>query len=381
MAPHNSKKLLKRALRIDQDKERSLYLFSLKGHELLAIADISRVSRDDTGKLIGYQRPEVKKHVMDIANYLNGEMVLFPNSIILALSSLVKFRSSRGPQVKDGDATAGTIEIPYPITAAARKPAWIVDGQQRALAISKASRQDIPVPISAFVTDEVELQRDQFLRVNNTKPLPRGLITELLPEVSFPLPANMAVRKIPAALCNWLNDDPPSPFFGLIRRASTPKGFQSKTVVADSSIAKMVEESLVQPSGCLFPFRNVATGETDLNGIAIILMTYWSAVKNVFPEAWGASPTKSRLMHGVGILAMGRLMNKIMGSFNPSVGDGIKYVEQELGLISKHCRWTSGIWEDLGGLPWNELQNVHRHISLLSNYLIRKYIESKGLLS
>jgi hypothetical protein len=69
MAPHNSKKLLKRALRIDQDKERSLYLFSLKGHELLAIADISRVSRDDTGKLIGYQRPEVKKHVMDIANY------------------------------------------------------------------------------------------------------------------------------------------------------------------------------------------------------------------------------------------------------------------------------------------------------------------------
>jgi hypothetical protein len=86
-------------------------------------------------------------------------------------------------------------------------------------------------------------------------------------------------------------------------------------------------------------------------------------------------------MHGVGILAMGRLMNKIMGSFNPSVGDGIKYVEQELGLISKHCRWTSGIWEDLGGLPWNELQNVHRHISLLSNYLIRKYIESKGLLS
>ena len=42
--------------------------------------------------------------------------------------------------------------------------------------------------MNAFVADEVDLQRDQFLRVNNAKPLPRGLITELLPEVSTILP-------------------------------------------------------------------------------------------------------------------------------------------------------------------------------------------------
>lgn len=32
----------------------------------MKIAEISRVSRDDAGKLIGYQRPEVKKHIQDI---------------------------------------------------------------------------------------------------------------------------------------------------------------------------------------------------------------------------------------------------------------------------------------------------------------------------
>ena len=39
------------------------------------------------------------------------------------------------------------------------------------------------VPVNAFIADDVPSQRDQFLRVNNTRPLPRGLITELLPEV------------------------------------------------------------------------------------------------------------------------------------------------------------------------------------------------------
>src|SRR5262249_5339861 len=150
------------------------------------------------GKLIGYQRPEVKKHVQNIVEYLNSDDVLFPNSLILAFSSRVKFTRSRGPQVDDGFVAAGILEIPLP-KSNSPKPAWIVDGQQRALAISKSNNLDLPVPVNAFVADTVELQRDQFLRINNTKPLPRGLITELLPEVSGPLPATLSARKLPAA--------------------------------------------------------------------------------------------------------------------------------------------------------------------------------------
>jgi hypothetical protein len=50
------------------------------------------------------------------------------------------------------------------------------------------------VPVVAFVTDDLELQRDQFLRVNNTKPLPRGLVTELLPEVHLPISPRLSSR-------------------------------------------------------------------------------------------------------------------------------------------------------------------------------------------
>lgn len=166
------KVLRRRALKIQQNDQHPLYLFCLTGTEILSLADISRLSRNDAGKLIGYQRPQVKRHIQDIVTYLNGENIIFPNSLILALSSDVKFKATRGPQGRDNLVIAGTLEIPIPTNGA--RPAWIVDGQQRALAISKSRRSELPIPVNAFVADEIELQRDQFLRVNNTKPLQRA---------------------------------------------------------------------------------------------------------------------------------------------------------------------------------------------------------------
>jgi DGQHR domain-containing protein len=344
---------------------------------LLAIADVSRLSRDDTGKLLGYQRPEVRRHVQDIVSYLNGEAVIFPNSIILALSSAVTFTRSRGPEVDDGLAAAGTLEIPCRSDGQA-KPAWIVDGQQRALALAKCRRRDLPIPVNAFVADEVELQRDQFLRVNNTRPLPRGLITELLPEVSTALPARLAARKIPAAVCDWLARAPESPFQGLIRRASAGRAAKDGGVVADTSIVRMVEESLGAPSGCLFPYRNVATGETDADGICAALVAYWTGVKRVFPDAWGKPAHQSRLMHGAGIRAMGRLMDRVMAGVNPRDPKAADAVGRELRRVSPVCRWTAGEWDELNGLAWNDVENTPRHVRVLSNYLVRAYVQARG---
>ena len=370
------KSIRRRALRLQQTAEHPLYLFSLTGDELLQLADISRISRDDAGKLIGYHRPEVKEHIQDIVDYLDSDQVLFPNAIILALSSRVRFVRSRGPEVSDGCASAGTLEIPLPVDGQS-KPAWIVDGQQRAVALSKSKRGDLAIPVSAFVADDVEFQRDQFLRVNNSKPLPRGLITELLPEMSTSLPTRMAAKRIPSAICHWLNQTPRSPFFGMIRRASPLDSNRGKAVITDTSIVKMVEQSLTSSSGCLFPFRDIATGETDFDGICNILVLYWTAVREVFPDAWGRTPDKSRLMHGAGIRAMGRLMDRIIPSVDLSDPQALQKIEQELSLIRPICRWTKGNWEAIGGLKWNEVQNVPRHINILSNVLIRAYLKAK----
>src|SRR5690242_7745147 len=121
--------LSRRALLLKQNAAHPLYSFTLSAREVLEIAEISRVTRDPAGDLIGYQRPEVRRHVQDIVEYLDSDQVLFPNPIILALSSAVRFVSSRGPNVSDGFATSGTLEIPLPMDGHP-KPGWIVDGQQ-----------------------------------------------------------------------------------------------------------------------------------------------------------------------------------------------------------------------------------------------------------
>ena len=72
MAKRKISTLRRRALRIEQCKGHPLYLLCLTGEEVLDVADISRVSRDEAGKLIGYQRAEVKRHVQGIVEYLNS---------------------------------------------------------------------------------------------------------------------------------------------------------------------------------------------------------------------------------------------------------------------------------------------------------------------
>ncbi|MEU1427345.1 DGQHR domain-containing protein DpdB [Nocardia sp. NPDC005746] len=362
-----------RALRIVQAKDYPLYVFMLRASEILDFADISRVSRDEAGKLIGYQRPQVRKHIQEIVEYLDSDVPIFPNPIIMALSPDVVFRSTRGGNrhPDDGISDTGRLTIPLPEEGKA-KPAWIVDGQQRALALSRAQRKDFPVPITAFIADTVNLQRDQFVRINNTRPLPRGLVTELLPEVDSPLPARLAIRQAPSKLCDVLNTDKSSPFLGMIKRASMSGNKPTNAVVTDTGIVEMIQESLTSPSGCLYPYRDIGRGETDFDSIIKALIIYWSAVRDTFPDAWGKSPEKSRLMHGAGIRAMGRLMDRILGTVDPLREDSPERIREHLALVVPYCRWTAGTWNDIG-YRWNEIENGSRYFQELSNYLIRTY--------
>ncbi len=371
---HNGQRVIRRrALRVSQDPKHPLYLFTLTAEELLRIADVSRLSRNASGALIGYQRAEVKRHVRNIVEYLDSGDVLFPNSIIIALPSSTRFRQMRGPKGDDGHAELGEVEISEPAPGK-RKTAWIVDGQQRAMALSKSRRTTLPIPVNAFVADEVAVQREQFLRVNSTKPLPRGLITELLPEVSTVLPLHLSARRVPSALCEMLNRHADSPFQGLIRRSSIPSRKGHAAIVSDTTLVQIIQDSLTSPSGCLFPYRNIGTGTTDRNGLERVLLTYWNGVKDTFPEAWGLSPKHSRLMHSAGLRAMGRLMDRVMASIDVTDTHAPKRIRRELASIRFLCRWTNGVWEQCGGLAWNQIQNVPSHVRMLSDFLIQAHL-------
>lgn len=360
-----------RALLVKQNNETPLYSFFLEGKQILEVADISRIGRGGEGELLGYQRNEVRSHVNEIVDYLNSKNVLFPHAIILALSSEVTFKQSRGPKIGDEGCLAGLIEIP--VKPDGQKVAWIVDGQQRTLALTKSKAQEMLIPVTAFVSDDFEIHRTQFLLVNKAKPLPGGLIHELLPEVNTTLPPSLAKNKIPSALCDILNKDPESPFRGLIVRQTTDRKSNKTAVIADNSLIQVIRNSMNNVHGCLYQYKNVATNEIDVESIRKVLNLYWGVVKELFPEAWGKPAVKSRLMHGVGIKSMGILMDRVMGNILPSEERTRDQIRDGLKPILPYCAWVGGTWEKLNDIPWNYLQNTPRHVKLLSNMLIRLY--------
>ena len=157
------KQIETRAIQVTQGNNLPVFSFFLNGEQIRQIADISRINKGSDGELIGYQREEVRRHVDEIADYLSSEESIMPHAIILALSSEVKFKQSRGPQVGTGTEKAGVLTIPVH-EEEGKRAAWIVDGQQRTLALTKANSRGFkhPVPVTAFLTDDFEIHRSQF---------------------------------------------------------------------------------------------------------------------------------------------------------------------------------------------------------------------------
>lgn len=359
-----------RALHTKQGKGFDVYSFFIRGPDIVKVADISRIERDSADALKGFQRAEIRTHVKGIVDYLNQGSVLFPNAIILALGPEVRFVASRGskPKGDDGLAQAGTITIP--IYEEGKKVAWIVDGQQRSLALSRAANRSVAVPVVGFVSDSLAVQREQFILVNKAKPLPTRLINELLPETSgILLPRDLSARKVPSELCGLLNRDPTSPFHRLIRRPSDGK--TEGAVVTDTAVISMIRNSINNPLGALAPYKSSGRDGADLEAMYRILVTFWSAVKAIFPNAWGKDPRQSRLMHSAGIEAMGVVMDRIYARICGSEDDQ-KAVQLEVERISATCRWTEGTWDSLG-IAWNEIQNTPRDIKRLQDALVRAY--------
>jgi DGQHR domain-containing protein len=348
------------ALEIVQSPGRRVYSFGVDGKMLHRIAAISRVGRNDDLSLKGYQRPEVLAHIQAIRSYLESPSPMIPNGIVVAFDERVRF-SSRAADT--APSRAGKLVIPLDDEY---KPGWIVDGQQRAAAIRDARIESFPIMVNAFITEDVGEQRAQFILVNSTKPLPKGLIHELLPSTGAPLPLALHRRRLPALLLERLNFDADSPLHGRIRTPTSGEG-----TIKDNSILKMIENSI--SDGALYPYRFSRKGGADTDAMLSLLKDYWTAVSQVFREAWELPPRRSRLTHGLGIVSLGYLMDAIADYFGGVQPDVVDFVEH-LELIAPVCAWTGGYWQ-LGPYRrnWNDLQNTPRDVQVIADHLLTVY--------
>jgi DGQHR domain-containing protein len=349
------------ALEIRQGPSRTVYGFAVDAKLLSTFTSVSRIRRRH-GRIHGYQRPEVVAHVASIRKYLESPDPLLPNALVVAFDSRVTFE----PLAGDGGTTVarhGSLVIPVdPRWNDEDKPGWAVDGQQRWAAISDAAVPAFPVLVGAFVTDCVEEQRRQFILLNATKPLPKGLVHELLPATTGELPARLRRHRFPAYLLDRLNHDDDSPMRGRIRTPTEPDG-----IIRDNSVLRMLENSL--SDGALYDQHDAAAGDGDGDAMLAVLKPFWSAVATVFPEAWELPPRRSRLTHGVGIAAMGYVMDALAARRPNTSRDEFA---RGLAPLRDICRWTSGTWDFGRGRqrPWNDLQNLGKDIQLLTRHLL-----------
>ncbi len=356
------------AIEVRQSPGRLLYSFAVDGKQISTFATVSRIRRNGTA-LHGYQRPEVLSHIAEIRTYLESHSPMVPNAVVVAFDSRVVFEPSSKQAVGCEYARTGTLAIPIDGSLNdEQKPGFIVDGQQRLAAVRDADIESFPICVTAFITNDIRQQTEQFILVNSTKPLPKGLLYELLPSTDAALPTLLQRRRFPSQLLDRLNRDAGSPLEQKIQTPTTPDG-----VIKDNSMLKMLENSL--SDGVLHRYRRLNDDGGDVEKMLYVLQGFWGAVRDVFEDAWGLPPKRSRLMHGAGIVSLGFVMDAIAERHRVKGAPSPSDFEADLAPLRDVCRWTDGYWDFGPGhqRKWNEIQNTSKDIQLLANYLLVQY--------
>lgn len=334
------------AIRAQQSAEHVALTFAARADEILRFASITRIARDGEGRVSGFQRPQVAGHIREIKDYLEKPTAVLPNPIVVAFTGGVKVEG-------DDDGACRVM-----IDVSMGPPGLVVDGQQRLTALQHLPAKDFQVFVSALLCrDEAELRR-QFVLINNTRPLPKSLIYELLPTVAE-LPERLGGRSGAAALTARLNFDRASPLCGLIRQHTNPAGY-----IADTAVQKVIMTSL--NDGIMRQLARQQDGET---ACFKLMCDFFEAVKKTFPEAWwDHKPSTSRLIHGAGIQAMGYVMEDLAILDGARTWDAfVRGMECLRGLTA----WTEGHWDFGNGdvRHWKAVQNVSRDVQTLAHYL------------
>lgn len=331
-----------------QSNTHNVFTFCAKASEIFSFAVIDRIARSADGGITGFQRPQVANHIKEIREYLSRNDAVLPNSVVVAFTSGITIS-----KISDGLAKVS-------INTDNDNLGYIVDGQQRLSALCGLPDKNFEVIITGLLCSDEEELRKQFILINNTKPLPKSLIYELLPTVSD-LPDRLSSRSIAATLVERLNYDEGSSLKNLIKMHTNPLG-----IIQDTVMQRFIMLSLAD--GVM---RELSTSENGLDRCYAITNSFFKAVSKVFADEWhGKTPKTSRLVHSAGIIAMGYVMEHLhstTGAVRSSeFAEGLK-------ILKGKTAWTHGFWEFSSDSrrPWNAIQFVPRDYQELAHFLVR----------
>ena len=332
-----------------QNAKTQVFMFAATATDLFQFSSIELIGRTKEGKLNGFQRPQVVAHIKEIRAYLELEEAVLPNSIVVAFLGGVEITKT-----KDG---SKRIKI---YTDPASPPGYIVDGQQRLTALSQLPDKKFEVCVTGIICESEEELKKQFILINNSKPLPKQLIYELLPGVTG-LPSRLSSRAEAQRIVELLNYHPESSLIGQLKQQTHPTG-----IIQDTLIQKLILNSIAEGS-----IRRMLTNSEGVFEAFQHLSNYFAAIQSVFEEDWKDHTVKtSRLKHGVGLISLGYIFDHIRFTYDAS---SVAEFEEHLQKVASHCCWTAGSWQfaDDNQRPWNSLQNTNIDYMLVTRFLIK----------
>lgn len=334
------------ALVAEQSSNHQVMMIRASASEIQQIAVIDRLGRTSDGLTTGFQRPQVSGHIAEIRNYLESSDSVLPNALVVAFVDGAKLIRTSSGDVLEVDVTSN-------------KPGLIVDGQQRLTALLLSGREDFQVFVSCLICKDLDELRRQFILINNTRPLPKSLIYELLPSVEN-LPERLSTRSLAASITERLNFDPKSSLHGIVKMQTNPTG-----VLKDTTLQKAIINS--EAAGAI---QVLMQKNKNIDTAVDMFSNFFYAVQDTFRSDWdNHKPTSSRLVHGVGIVAMGYVMDEIYSRTRSIEIDSFK--EGIKPLIGKTA-WTEGHWhfsdDDL--IPWNRVEFTTRQCHQLAEHLV-----------
>lgn len=330
-----------------QARATRVFTFAARAQDVLDTCEISRAGRTNSGALFGFQRPQISAHIQEISDYLASAGAVLPNAIVVGFLGGVKVKP------------LGEGIFRLTVSTAHGKPGFVVDGQQRLSALTQTQRKDFQIFVSCVLCHDEEELRRQFILINNTRPLKKSLIYELLPRVRA-LPRRLNSRAFAAELTEKLNYSKKSSLHGLIHMHTNPEG-----VIKETSLQRVIMNS--SDAGAI---RDHGSSSGRMDFAFDLLSNFYGAVSDVFPSAWyKQTPRTSRLVHGAGIVSLGFVMEALY-SRDPRTDR--KAFARGLQPIAPLTAWTSGAWtfQDGSVAKWDEIENTFRQIQRLSLHLV-----------
>ncbi len=313
------------------------YLGVMSAKDLISIskADMRRIE-GGLDQYIGIQRKLSNDRVKEIARFAHSIDATFPTSVILAVRGECAEEVEDGRYLRlfpysddEGELSIGLNEI-----------ASILDGQHRVEGLRESGIETLEVPVSIFVDADIADQAFVFSIVNlaQTK-VNKSLVYDLLDYSKSRSPQKTA-HDIAVAFDVFEGN----PFQGNIKRlgAATPGReretltqatvvnmlipLMSKSPEHDRELSARGKKIALEPNWYQnTPLRSLWIGNRD-GDIAALLLEYFFAVRDRWPDAWASRERGNILPRTNGFRALVRLFKDIYLNINlmaPSDGNWV----------------------------------------------------------